>query len=104
MRFQLLLALLPLALGAPVITPRAGQVIPGKYIVKLKNDALQDIVDEALKLLTKDPDHVYGFGNYKGFAAEMADDIVELVSALPGVRFYKIRDNIQLLIIPGRIH
>jgi subtilisin family serine protease len=87
MRFELLLTLLPLALGAPVITPRAGQVIPGKYIVKMKNGAVQDIVDEALKALAKEPEHVYGFGAYKGFAAEMADDIVDLISALPDVEY-----------------
>jgi hypothetical protein len=88
MRSELILAaLLPLALSAPVIRPRAGQAIPGKYIVKMKNDALEDIVEQALKFLSKSPDHVYGFGKYKGFAAEMADDIVELLSNFPGVCF-----------------
>jgi O-antigen ligase len=85
MRFELFAAaLLPLALAAPapLIRPRAGQAIPGKYIVKMKNDALQDVVEEALKYLSKKPAHVYGFGKYKGFAAELADDLVELLQNL----------------------
>jgi hypothetical protein len=86
MRFELaVLATVPLALAAPVITPRAGTVIPGKYIVKFKSDAIQDVVGNAIKLLQKSPDHVYGFGKYKGLAAEMSDEIVELIAALPGV-------------------
>ena len=86
MRLELILAtILPLALAAPVLKPRAGHAIPGKYIVKMKNDALQDVVEEALKFLSKGPDHVYGFGKYKGFSAEIADDIVDLLSNLPFV-------------------
>jgi hypothetical protein len=87
MRYAALIAaILPLAFGAPVIYPRAGQAVPGKWIVKMNNDVLDDIVEEALKFLTKEPEHVYGFGKYKGFAAEISDDIVELLSNLPGVR------------------
>lgn len=88
MRYAALIAaILPLAFGAPVLYPRAGQAVPGKWIVKMNNDVLDDIVEEALKLLTKDPEHVYGFGKYKGFAAEISDDIVELLSKLPGVDY-----------------
>jgi len=86
MRFELAaLAALPVALAAPIITPRAGSIIPGAYIVKFKNEALQDAVEGALKLLQKGPKHVYGFGKYKGFAADLPDSIVELIAALPGV-------------------
>ncbi|KAF2193523.1 subtilisin-like serine protease-like protein PR1A [Zopfia rhizophila CBS 207.26] len=89
MRLSLLLAALPLALAlpAPIINPRAGQVIPGKYIIKMKNDAAQDVLESALKLLSKEPEHVYGFGSYKGFAAEISDSIVGLLQALPGVEY-----------------
>jgi hypothetical protein len=88
MKLSLILALLPLALSAPapMIVPRAGTPIPGKYIVKMKNQDLQNLINVALKLLQKDPAHVYGFGNFGGFAAEMADDIVDLIRNLPGVR------------------
>lgn len=89
MRFELAVAaaLLPLTFAAPVLQPRAGQAIPGRYIVKMKNDVLEDLVQEALKYLTDGPKHVYGFGKYKGFAADMADDIVEILAKLPFVRF-----------------
>ncbi|KAF2491457.1 subtilisin-like serine protease-like protein PR1A [Lophium mytilinum] len=82
-----LLAVLPLALAAPIITPRAGSVIPGKYIVKLKNGAAQSILEEALQLLTDDADHVYSFGNYKGFAGTLNDALVNVIAALPDVEY-----------------
>lgn len=87
MKLSVLLALLPLALAAPapMIVPRAGSPIPGRYIVKMKNENLQNLIDTALKLLKQDPAHVYGFGKFGGFAADMADDIVELIRNLPGV-------------------
>ena len=87
MKLSVLLALLPLALAAPapVIVPRAGSPIPGRFIVKMKNENLQQLVDTALKLLRKDPAHVYKFAGFGGFAADMADDIVELIRNLPGV-------------------
>jgi hypothetical protein len=87
MKLSVLLALLPLALAAPapMIVPRAGSPIPGRYIVKMKNQDMQNLINTALKLLTKDPAHVYGFGGFGGFAADMADDIVELIRNLPGV-------------------
>lgn len=81
----ILAAILPLAYGAPVLYPRAGQAVPGKWIVKMNNDVLDDVVQEALKFLSKGPEHVYGFGKYKGFAAEISDDIVQILSKLPGV-------------------
>lgn len=87
MRFDILLALLPLALGAPVLTPRAGQVIPGKYIVKFKDSEFTTAVEGAIGLLKKAPAHVYGFGKFKGFAAEMSDDMVKRISALPTVEY-----------------
>jgi len=89
MKLSVFLALLPLALAAPapIILPRAGSPIPGKYIVKMKNENLQNLINTALKLLRKDPAHVYGFGNFGGFAAEMADDIVDLIRNLPGVDY-----------------
>jgi hypothetical protein len=87
MKLSSLLALLPLALAAPapMIVPRAGSPIPGRYIVKCKNEQPQQSIDAALKLLKKNPAHVYKFGNWNGFAADMADDVVELIRNLPGV-------------------
>jgi hypothetical protein len=87
MQLSLLLAVLPLALAypAPVIVPRAGSPIPGRYIVKMENKNLTLVHKTALQLLKKDPKHVYKFANFDGFAADIADDIVELLRILPGV-------------------
>ncbi|KAF2706449.1 subtilisin-like serine protease-like protein PR1A [Pleomassaria siparia CBS 279.74] len=88
MRFELaVLAALPLALAAPIITPRAGTVIPGKYIVKFKEDAVGDFVEAALKLLSNSPDHVYGFGKYNGFAGTISDSLVQVIAALDAVEY-----------------
>ena len=87
MKLSLLIALLPvaLALPAPVIVPRAGTPIPGRYIVKMKNQNLETLINNSLKLHNKDPAHIYQFGGFGGFSADMADDIVELLRNLPGV-------------------
>lgn len=87
MQLSLLLALLPavLALPAPVIVPRAGTPIPGRYIVKVKNENVENLINNALKLLTKDPQHVYKFGGFGGFSADITDDIVNRLRNLPGV-------------------
>ncbi|USP81715.1 uncharacterized protein yc1106_08989 [Curvularia clavata] len=89
MKLSLLISLLPvaLALPAPVIVPRAGTPIPGRYIVKMKNQNLETLINNALKLLRKDPAHVYHFGGFGGFSADMADDIVDLLRNLPGVDY-----------------
>ena len=89
MKLSLLVSLLPvaLALPAPVIVPRAGTPIPGRYIVKMKNQNLETLINNALRVLRKDPAHVYNFGGFGGFSAEMADDIVDLLRNLPGVDY-----------------
>lgn len=90
MQFSLLLSLLPalaLAAPAPIVQPRAGSPIPGRYIVRLQNDNFQTILASALKLLPKDPAHIYQFEGFSGFAAELADNIVDLIRALPGVSY-----------------
>jgi hypothetical protein len=106
MKASMILALLPLALAAPapMLVPRAGTPIPGRYIVKMKNQNLEQIINAALKLLNKDPAHVYGFGNFGGFAADMADDIVELIRNLPGVRLVCSLFKPNMLIRAGRLH
>ncbi|OAL42737.1 subtilisin-like serine protease-like protein PR1A [Pyrenochaeta sp. DS3sAY3a] len=87
MKLSLLIALLPVAfaLPAPIIVPPAGSPIPGRYIVKMKNLDSEKDIRSALKLLKKGPAHVYNFGNFGCFAAEVADDIVEQLRHLPGV-------------------
>jgi len=88
MRFELTLAFLPLVLGAPIVTPRSGQVIPGRYIVKFKDsDFTTSAVNSALALLPAAPAHTYTLNTFKGFAAELDDDLVKVIAALPNVEY-----------------
>lgn len=89
MKLSLLFAFLPavLALPAPVLVPQAGTPIPGKYIVKMKNGGSSNLVDAALKLLNTKPSHVYKSNGFGGFAAEISDQIVELLQKLPDVEY-----------------
>lgn len=90
MQLSLLLSFLPvlaLAAPAPVLQPRAGTPIPGRYIVRMKNQGLKLALDTALGLLEKEPAHVYNFGNFGGFAAEINDDILKLLQLLPSVQY-----------------
>jgi hypothetical protein len=85
MRFEALLALVPLAIAAPVLTPREGTVVPNRYIVKFKDAEISTAVDLAISLLPKAPRHVYSFGKFKGFAAEFDESVLKTIKALPSV-------------------
>ncbi|KAF2203617.1 subtilisin-like protein [Delitschia confertaspora ATCC 74209] len=87
MHASFLLALLPFALAAPVITPRNTQVIPGKYIVKLKTSASDANLDEALALLPTAPEHKYKFGGFNGFAGKISDAAVKKLQALDAIEY-----------------
>jgi hypothetical protein len=79
--------LLPLALAAPVIQPRAAQLIPGNYIVKLKDGASENTLQDAIRhVKAGSPKHVYRSGRFKGFAAQLSPKVLDEVSKLPEVR------------------
>ncbi|CAN9136147.1 unnamed protein product [Alternaria alternata] len=88
--------------AAPVDTPRANEVIPGKYIVQLKPDT--DVASiaahhnkvrsiHARNLARRGDDGAggapvereYGFGNFKGYAGSFDDATIEELKALPEV-------------------
>jgi hypothetical protein len=87
MHTALLLTLLPfvLAAPAPIITPRDAKIIPGKYIVKLKETAAKGKLDEAISLLSSKPDFKYGFGSFNGFAGKISDATVKKLQDLDAV-------------------
>lgn len=88
MKLSLLLWLLPpitFALPAPVIPPRAGSPIPGRYVVKIQRHNYAAILRAARNMLKREPIYVYDFGDFGGFTADMTDDIVERIRRLPGV-------------------
>lgn len=91
MKFTTILAIVPMAFAAPTptIAPRDGDMISGKYIVKFRNILGLDfdtLIKPAMKLLKKDPTHMYNFAGFGGFAGEMSDDLVKLMRLLPIVR------------------
>ena len=90
---SLLLALLPTALAAPLLAhPRGTQVIPNKYIVKMKVDASQADLDAAKALLTNAPDHEYGFGGFNGFAGTVSAATVTKLQQTEAVRILTVSD------------
>ncbi len=85
-------ALLPLVLAAPVIQPRAAQLIPGNYIVKLKDGSTEASLQNAIKhLKSTQAKHVYRSGRFKGFAAALTPQVLDAVSKLPEVRRFRFR-------------
>ncbi|KAK3369878.1 alkaline protease-like protein [Podospora didyma] len=97
-----ILALLPLALAAPapvteellqtraepapVILPREGKLIPGKYIVKLKDGASDATIDAIIAKVAGSPSHVYK-GKFKGFASKIDAATLAKIQALNDVEF-----------------
>jgi oryzin len=90
------------ALAAPVTTPPANEIIPGKYIVQLKPDT--DVASIAAhhnkvrsiyaRNLARRGDDVpggapvereYGFGDFKGYAGSFDEATVEELKSLPEV-------------------
>jgi hypothetical protein len=91
-----LLALLPAALAAPtteplgkrapIIAARGGSVVPGKYVIKLKEGASNDALEAALKKLgNSKADHVYRSRKFKGFAGKLGAALLDEVRSLPDV-------------------
>lgn len=79
-------SLLPLALAAPVIEPRAAQVIPGNYVVKLKNGASENALQNTLRhVKVENYKHVYRSGSFKGFAAKLSPKVLDFMRKLPEV-------------------
>ena len=87
MRSSVLLALLPLAMAAPstkrdspapVLAPRGAAIVPGKYIVKMKDNTFANAVDLAISKIKADADHTYT--HFHGFAATLTDAEVELLA------------------------
>jgi hypothetical protein len=86
------LGLLPLALGAPLLTPRGGTTIPGKYLVVLKSETktagiMSSLAGGALAGITQH--HTYDLGDFKGFSASLTDAQVEALQADNQVRLLR---------------
>lgn len=86
-------AFLPAAFSAPVVSPRAAQVIPGKYIVTLKKDASPAAVSNHLawvgdvhtrSLGRRDEsgvDKVFEMSNFKAYAGTFDAQTIATIKA-----------------------
>ncbi|KAK3365500.1 alkaline protease-like protein [Lasiosphaeria ovina] len=79
----------PLAPRAPVIQPREGKLVPGKYIVKLKDGASNEALDAVIsKFASIKPDHVYkASSKFKGFASKIDSATLAKIQAIPDVEY-----------------
>ncbi|KAK4121186.1 serine protease [Parathielavia appendiculata] len=78
----------PITKRAPIIAARAGQVVPGKYVIKLKEDASDDALEAAISKLRNKPDFVYKkHRKFKGFAGKVESDALDAIRSLPEVEY-----------------
>ncbi|KAI0481492.1 subtilisin-like protease PR1K [Xylaria cf. heliscus] len=95
MRSAAILAALPLALAvpskrdapAPLLKPRNGNVIQGKYIVKMKSSSGVDILEAHKNLVASNVDFTYNSHQFTGFAASMTEEEVEALQNMPDVEY-----------------
>jgi len=84
-----LLALVPLILAAPapILKPRAGQAIPGKYIVVMKPDAKQAALTTLLDLIDGTPDHVFDLAKFKGVSGTFGTALLTVIKNMAAVQY-----------------
>jgi len=77
----------PIDRRAPILEARAGEVIPGKYIIKLKEGYSDDTLEKVLSRvgIKGKTDHVYKMRRFKGFAGKLDDKVLDAVRSLPEV-------------------
>ncbi|KAI0416962.1 peptidase S8/S53 domain-containing protein [Xylaria grammica] len=101
MRSATLLSLVPLVLAAPsrrsspapLHVPRdtGSNLLEGKYIVKLYDDAVTNSLHTAM---TAEPDHIYDVPGFKGFASALTSEEIESLQNHPDVEFIE-QDSIM---------
>ncbi|KAI1401796.1 subtilisin-like protein [Hypoxylon fuscum] len=95
MRTAFLLSLLPLAFAAPakraepapLIQPRGSQLVEGKYIVKLYDNAATSALEDTMNAFQGDAKHVYKVKGFKGFASALTAQELKKLQAHPDVEY-----------------
>ncbi|EGS19557.1 alkaline protease-like protein [Thermochaetoides thermophila DSM 1495] len=79
----------PIDRRAPILEARAGEVIPGKYIIKLKEGYSDDTLEKVLSRvgIKGKTDHIYKMRRFKGFAGKLDDKVLDAVRSLPEVEY-----------------
>lgn len=94
MRSATLLSILPMAMAAPsirsspapLIVPRGGRHIEGKYIVRMKDDVVSASVESAVSSLSTKADYQYRRG-FTGFAGSLTQEELTKLQNNPDVAF-----------------
>lgn len=78
----------PLALAAPLLQAK-GKAIPGKWIVVMKDHYDGGVAASLKGGLTIDmlatPRHTYNLGNFKAYAMDASDDVINKIADLDDV-------------------
>jgi len=84
-----LLAFVPLILAAPapILKPRAGQAIPGKYIVVMKPTAKPTALSALLDKIDGTPDHVFDLAKFKGISGNIGSSLLTIIKNMAEVDY-----------------
>ncbi|KAI5925406.1 protease [Camillea tinctor] len=88
MKFISIILTASIAVAAPATPPLPdAEVIPGQWIVTLKEDASHESMLSSINNLAVDivPKHTYKIGNFNGYAMSATDSLVESIKNLPGI-------------------
>lgn len=93
MKYLSQLALLPLALAAPLLQPRQeASVIPNKWIAVLRDNADDSILTSTVQAVTEAlggnaPDRIYNMPGFKGFSLTAENAVLNLVTNLADIKY-----------------
>lgn len=73
MRTPVILTLVASAFAAPLINAQRDNVVPGKYIVKFKDDVHILAYDALMASISADIDFKYSLPGFLGFASALSD-------------------------------
>ncbi|KAJ3558061.1 hypothetical protein NPX13_g9799 [Xylaria arbuscula] len=91
----LVVAALPLAMAAPskraspapLLKPRSGDIIEGKYIVKMKSGSDFEVLEAHKSLVSSKVDYTYNSHKFAGFAVSMTEEEVTALQDMPDVEY-----------------
>jgi hypothetical protein len=104
MHLALLLSLLPLAIAspatkrsepAPLLVPRGTNLVANEYIVKFKKGSPLAVLEDALKLLPRKPNHIFE-SLFQGFSGKLDGVSVAALRAHPDVSTVSVNVSVYI--------
>lgn len=93
MKVLVISVLLPLALAAryralaPVIvSPQEAEIVPGKYIVRMKDGTEELSLEDSARITGQAADYVYNIGNFRALSGSFNHSALEALRRHPAVR------------------